>query len=271
MNTRDDPRNKIERLLRLAEDPGTTQEERDLAMQRALALAEKHQIDAAEIDPHSGRYKRGDIVTHVFPIPTTYGLNSTRTHGVYDVLRAMGGDGYSRQTTGRGKAEELVAYAPEAAMDVLKALLPSLILQEAHASAAYIKYLKANHPGLKAMQAVISDMRAQKADPRDFVNHLNSEIRYRRKSFCLAFFVEAAEKIRKTRKDAVQQAGRGYAMVLVDAADRIAAMLAEVDGLREARPGGKWDKDGWDSGTAAGRQALVGQTEVNGGRLALEG
>jgi hypothetical protein len=263
-------RAKLESLLRLAEDPQATPEERDLAMQRVLQIAEKYQVDASNLDPRSGQYKREEIVTHVFQIPSTYGLTSTRGHGLYDVLRAMGGNGYARVPAGQKRGEELVAYAPESTMNVLKVLLPSLLLQEANASAAYIKYLKETHSGLKSLQKVISQMRAQKADPRDFTRHYNSEIRYRRKSFCLAFFVEAAEKIRVTRKDAVQQAGKGYALVLVDVADRIAAMLAEISGLREQEARGRWSQEGWESGTAAGRQAMVGQTEVHGGRPALE-
>lgn len=265
-------REKILSLLRLAEDPGATKEERDLALQRVLTLAEKHQIDASQMDPRSGQYTREAIVTHHFQIPSAYGLSSVRGHGIYDVLKAMGGDGYTCKTGGsRSKTEELVAYAPESSMSVLKVLLPSLLLQERTASNAYISYLKTSHPAFRELRTAITDIRAAGKDPKRYTAQLNSEIRYRRKSFCLAFFVEAAEKIRRTRKDAVQQAGRGYALVLVDTADRIKVMLDEVEGLRETRTRGRWSEDGWNSGTAAGQQAMVGQTEVHGGRLALEG
>lgn len=265
-------REQIESLLRLAEDPGSSQEERALALDRVTTLMEKYQVDASKVDPHSDRYTREDVITDVFRYPTSYGLNSTRGHGLFDVLKAMGADGYVRMVPRgkKGKEEELVAYAAESTMDVLKVLLPSLMLQEANASAGYIDKVR-QEPGLDSLQRVISKIRKNGGDPKLFTGQLNSELRRRRKSFCLAFYTEAAERIRLKRKDAVQEAGRGYALVLVDTADRIAQLLAEIDGLRNQKAGGMWSDHGWQHGTTAGQQAMVGQTELYGGRLALEG
>lgn len=257
---------KLEALLRLAEDPSATKEERDLALERVLKIAEKYQVNAAHIDPHSGQYTREEITIHTFTVPTTYGIGPTRCTGIYRIVMAMGGDGYAQN-----RSSELVAYAPASAMNVLTVLIPSLLLQEINASTAYIDYLKTSHPGIRGLQEAARALRAAKADPREAQNRLNAEIRQRRKAFCLAFYVEAAEKIAVTRKDAVQEAGRGYEVVLVDTAARIEALISEVDGLRKQDARGQWYADGWEAGTTAGRQALIGQTEVHGGRLALEG
>jgi hypothetical protein len=261
---------KIKSLLRLAEDPGTTQEERDVAMERVYRLADKHRVDTAKLDPHSGQYQREDIVIHTFTYPTSYGLNTTRGYGVIEVLNAIGGRGYVRSIPhGKGEQEELVAYATESAMEILKVLLPSLMLQEVNAGIKYIAETR-QEPSIAHIQRLITAMKNDGNDPKDFVRHLNSEIRTRRRSFCLAFYSEAAERIRLKRADAVQEAGRGYEVVLVDTAARIAQMFEELDGLRNARTGGQWSTHGWEHGSAAGRRAMVGQTEVHGGRLALE-
>jgi hypothetical protein len=263
-------REQIESLLRLAEDPGTSQDERDLAMDRVYRLANKHRVDATKLNPHNGQYQREDIVIHTFTYPTSYGLNTTRGYGVIEVLEAMGGRGYARRIPygKKGEQEELVAYATESTMEILKVLLPSLMLQEVNANIKYIAETRQD-PSITHIQRLITAMKNDGADPKDFVRHLNSEIRARRRSFCLAFYVEAAERIRLKRADAVQEAGRGYQVVLVDTAARIARMFEDLK-LRSARSGGQWSTDGWDHGTVAGRQAMVGQTEVPGGRLELE-
>lgn len=261
---------KIEALLRLAEDPGTTEDERTLAMDRVYRLAEKHAIDTAKLDPHSGQFNQAAIVVDRFTYPTSHGLNTTRGFGVTCVLNAMGSRGFVQTIPhGKGTQEQMVVFATEATMDVLKVLLPSLYLQEANGLTKYIEWVK-QEPAIARVLTVIGDLRKQKADPRVFVNHLNKELRLRRRSFCMAFYTEAAEAIRLKRADAVQEAGRGYELVLVDIAARIDRAMEGLN-LRETSSGGMWSIHGWEHGTEAGRRAMVGQTELGGGRPALEG
>jgi hypothetical protein len=263
-------REQIESLLRLAEDPVSTQEERSLALDRVTTLMEKYQVDASQLDPHSGQYTREAVITHVFTYPTSYGLNSTRGHGLFDVLKAMGGDGYVRsKRRGKGREEELVAYAAESTMNVLKVLIPSLTLQEANACAQYMKQVNQERR-ISSLRQAAADIRKSGGDAKDFTRYITSELRLRRKSFCLAFYSEAAERIRAKRKDAVQEAGRGYQLVLVDTAERIARELSAITGLRNQKARGLWSDHGWRHGSAAGAQAMVGQTELHGGRPALE-
>jgi hypothetical protein len=275
----DSIRTRIEALLRLAEDPGATQSERDSALDRVAALTEKYKIDASRLDPHSGRWIREEIVVHTFDVPTAYGLSDTRHRGLYRVVEAMGADSYivkngylRRNGTQRYVSSGLTVHAPESTMHVLKVLVPSLFLQEASASAAFIQNLKDTDPGLIAIQEVIRRMRAAKADPRDFEKTLYNTVSRHRKSFSLAFFTEAAERVKEKRSDAVQEAGQGYALVVVDTADRIQQSMADL-GLsdRKVRSDDLYSAAGWGSGTEAGRRALVGQTEVYGGRIAIEG
>jgi hypothetical protein len=264
-------RARIESLLRLAEDPGATDQERALALDRVAELTQKYAIDASKLDPHSGQYQREDVVTHAFRFPTSYGLNSARGHGINQIIAAMGADGYIRNVRrGKGTEEEMVVFATESTMEVLKVLIPSLTLQENNACRKYIERVQ-QEPGIASLRKIVSLMRQDGKDPKEFKKHLDSEMRFRRRGFVLAFYVEAAERIRLKRKDAVQAAGRGYEVVLVDAAARIAQQMADISGLSRSRPRGSISADGWDRGTEAGRQAMVGQTEVHGGRKALGG
>jgi hypothetical protein len=279
-NTPDDSiRKRIEACLRIAEDPTAPQGERDSALDRVATLTEKYKIDASRLDPHSGQWIREDIVVHTFHLPTTYGLSTTRHHGIYQVVQAMGADcyvvkqGHARRNGGQRYVHEgLTVHALESTMHVLKVLIPSLVLQETTASTAFVRTLKESDHNLIVLQDTIRALRGGGADPKLWTAELNKRIRTHRKSFAMAFFVEAADRIREKRSDAVQEAGKGYALVAVDNETRIQQSMADLDlSDRKTRKDAKYSARGWDGGTEAGRQALVGQTEVHGGRLAIEG
>lgn len=261
---------KIESLLRMAEDPGATEGERNLALSRAAEIAAKYQIDASKLDPHSGQYVQEDIATHTFEVPTGYGLNALRNRGLFQVVAAMGARGYAQDV--RKGVEEMVVYAAESTMDVLKVLIPSLIIQEASASAAYIRKLRKDDPWVRQIQDDISQLLAHDWSAKGHIKVLNAEIRRRRKSFCLAFFVEAAKRVEAKRADAVQGAGDKYSIVLVDTKDRIDQAMADLNLRPVHRRKTKWSADAWTKGSTAGAAAMVGQTEVNiSGRIALGG
>lgn len=265
-------RTKIESLLRLAEDPGATADERANAMDRVAALMAKYQIDASRLDPHSGQYMQEEIVMHTFDIPSSYGLSDIRHHGLYQVVQAMGADGYAiKKWAGRRyRREGLRVHATESTLHTLRILIPSLILQETAASAAYIARTKQEDSGLIALRKTITAVRDAGGDAKACRKEFDAIIRSRRKGFCGAFYVEAAHLIKERRKDAVQEAGRGYDLVVVDTADRIRQSLADLDlSTRKIRRDTRFSVHGWENGTRAGRQALVGQTELHGGRLEL--
>jgi hypothetical protein len=155
-------------------------------------------------------------------------------------------------------------------MQVLRVLIPSLVLQETSASTAFIARLKKTDDALVALQDLIKLLRSNNADPKKYVNDLNRRIKLHRKSFCFAFFVEAAKRIRDKRADAVQQADDRYALVVTDIKKRLAESMAAEELTVSSRQG-RYSAIGWDGGTEAGQQAMVGQTELHGGRLAIEG
>jgi hypothetical protein len=276
----DKQRERLEALLRLAEDPGTSQQERDLALERFTTLATRLQIDANAVNPHSGRYRQEDIVSHTFQVPASYGLGQTRYHGLYAVVMAMGANCYvnkEQMVRGRKKrrivaeAVGLTVYAQESTMQALQVLIPSLVLQEANTSAAYIEQAKTEDSYLAALRDALHHTRRFQGNPKPIQNDLDRAIRLRRKSFCLAFFVEAAECVKTKRADAVQEAGRGYELALLDVKDRIRQSMDGLDlTTRKERKDARYSADGWENGTAAGKQAMVGQTELGGGRSALE-
>lgn len=264
--------NKIESLLRLAEDPEATPDEQQLAMERVHTLIAKYQVDASRLNPHSGQYVQEDIVAHTFEIPEIYSLGDLRHHGLYQVVQAMGADGYAHKNwNGRKyRREGFTVHATESTMQALTVLIPSLILQEVTANSAYIRTMRAKDQRLTSLQDAIKEAKAVGANPKKYQNKLLSEIRKHRKGFCLAFFVEAAASIKERRSDAVQRAGRGYDLVLVDTADRIARSLAELElSTSKLRKDSRFSAHGWENGTRAGREAMVGQTELHGGRKEL--
>lgn len=264
---------RIESLLRLAEDPNATQEERDNAMEKAATIAAKYQIDASQLDPNSGRYTQEEIVTHIFEVPTLHGLNQLRGRGLYQVVEAMGARSFRRPVHIKKQEDEVVVYATESTMDVLKVLIPSLLIQEANANAKYMKKTQKDDAWFLRVRTHIAEARkfSLYQQEREGTKALNAEIRRRRRSFCLAFFVEAAKTVREKRSDAVQSAGGGYALVVVDTQDRLDLAMADL-GLRtiKARKT-KWSADAWAKGSDAGAASMVGQTEVHGGRTALTG
>ncbi|MDB4897218.1 MAG: hypothetical protein JWN15_3480 [Firmicutes bacterium] len=262
---------KIESLLRLAENPGATQEERDNAMEKAAAIAAKYQIDASKLDPNSGQYTQEEIVTHVFEVPTLYGLNFTRSQGLYLVMEAMGARAYLQHVHTKTQNRQVVIYATESTMEVLKVLVPSLVLQEANTNAAYLRKLKQDDPWFRETQSAIMEFRDFGDTAKKYTKLLNAAIRTHRKSFCLAFFVEAAKTVREKRADAVQSAGGGYALVVVDTAARLDQAMADIDLKNHKVRKAKWSAGAWDKGSAAGAASMVGQTEVHGGRTALTG
>lgn len=275
----DSIRTRVEALLRLAEDPNAAQNERDIALDRIATITEKYKIDASRLDPHSGQWVQEDIVTHTFDVPTAYGLSDTRHRGLYLVVEAMGADSYiiknghlRKNGTQRYVSSGLVVHAPESTMHVLKMLLPSLLLQEASASAAFLEAYKKSDRGMRALTEVIRNLRASGQNPKSFESQLSKLVSVHRKSFSLAFYAEAAKRIQEKRSDAVQGAGEGYALVVVDTATRIQRSMEDLDLVsRKPRKDAGYSAEGWDHGTAAGQRAMVGQTEVHGGRRAIEG
>lgn len=264
---------KIEALLRMANDPAATEDERNLALDRVTAMVDKYQIDAARLDPDSGQYTREEIVSYGFRLPAALSLAQLRGSGLYQVVQALGAQGYAQYKSRGWERDTFVVYAAESTMEILKVLLPSLLLQEMNASAAYVKAAKAPGGQLAALVKGAADTR-RAGDARAlkaYTSALNKRVRLIRAGFCHSFFAAAAQRVRTTRADAVQAAGDRYSMVLVDTKSRINAAMDGLNVKSRSR-GFRYDSDAWGAGAVAGAGALVGQTEFGGrGRLALNG
>jgi hypothetical protein len=266
---------RVESLLRLAEDPGISAEERANAMAKVAAIVTKYQIDTARLNPHSGQYTQEEIVTHTFTVPSSYGVGLYRNRGIYLVVGALGGKAYTCRAPGTKSGHALTVYAAESTMNVLQALLPSLIVQEMNALSAYIRRLKEEDPWFITASATLATLRSGgerwERDLKSNTKVWNAEIRQRRTAFCMGFFVEAAKQVKEKRQDAVQGAGEKYAVVLVDTADRIAQAMADLNTRTIRQRKARWNLQAWGDGSVAGQAAMVGQTEMHGGRIALEG
>lgn len=257
---------KIEAIMRLAEDPGASQAERDLALSRVSALIEKHAIDAADLNPHSGQFVQEEIVKERFVTSDMRQLHAYRVRGFHRVVLAFGAGSYRSPKRTRDGVEELVVFAPVSVMESLRVLLPMLQMQEMAATEAYIKHVKKTDGAIKALLEYISEARRSGWDHKRATNALNREIRHRRQSFCLAWYTEVARKLEATRQEVIGQEGSKYLPVLVDTKTRIAQAMAAL-GLKDCRDV-TVNRHGWAAGTEAGRWADIGQQRV-GSRLAL--
>lgn len=270
---------KLEALMRLAEDPNATEHERELAQQRVSEFITKFQIDAAQIDPHSGRYQKEEIVSWSFTLPTKHQMYKNRSHGLYQVIRAFGADAYAVRkddytVPGRGKGrafrvrgageESLTIFATESTMETLKFLLPSLLMQEMAANEAYIRTFKATDP------TYLENLAAQKRNAwwaNQGKNDNLALIRRHRISFAAGWYASASRRMRATRDDVVQNAGDQYALVLVDTEARIKEMMGE--GHYGRSRSSNYNGTAWGHGSEAGKRADVGNTRFEGGRKAL--
>lgn len=233
---------KISHFLKLAEDAGATQAERDTAAAQAERLMLKHGIDrltALAADRNTDE----KITTDSMFFGGAYG--DARMRAANQVLVTLGLKAYksaAREVDGTNShASRVVAgfrltvVGFESDLADAMRMIRSLDLQSAVAVKAWARTQKnawwAYSPADKT--------RAKQA-------------------FALAFGIGAAARIKTEREEAVADAGAGTALVLVDRAHKVAAHFDTLGMRRGRATSRRWDGSGWSAGRSAGYNANTG-------------
>ncbi|GAA3798470.1 hypothetical protein GCM10022226_17280 [Sphaerisporangium flaviroseum] len=244
---------RVRRLLDLAEHPNTGEEEAALASAHAAALMLRHGLDAAAI--RRGTTGRVETIDGIeFEVSNRGGHARERCWALHLVCDALGCKGAQRWTgvKGRGirsaKRVTMTVIGPEAVLDGMRVLLPSITLQmENQVRPALRRFTAAELEYVTA-----KDRRARAA--ADF-----------RRAFYVGFGSGVATKLRDRVGEVTEQVrGTGAELVLLD---RTALVQAEFDrrfpGLRPAR-GTTLDRDGYDTGRKAGHHADLNDRTIGG-------
>ncbi|MEV7966842.1 DUF2786 domain-containing protein [Sphaerisporangium sp. NPDC088356] len=244
---------RVRRLLDLAEHPNTGEEEAALASAHAAALMLRHGLDASAV--RRGSAGRAETIDGIeFEVSNRGGHARERCWALHLVCDALGCKGAQRWTGVKGRGIRgarhvtMTVVGPEAVLDSLRVLLPSISLQMENQVRPALRRFTASE--LDAVTA--KDQRARAA--ADF-----------RRAFYVGFGSGVSAKLRdRVAEVAEQVAGTGAELVLLD---RTTLVRAEFDrrfpGLRPARATAL-DRDGYDSGREAGRRADFSDRNLDG-------
>jgi len=231
---------QAEQFRRVGEDGSA-----DAALARAAAIMARHSIDLATIDAErralgqASQEQIGRLILDPFT-----GIYAKMFVQLYTEIAAAVGT-VTAISVDLGKLQQVWLVGTEADAEQVKMLGVSLLLQAQDAMARWAK--TANMSGLTAMEK--------------FKN---------RRQFLLSFAIAAADRIRGTLNQAVDEAGDGTAIVLIDRKTRVDNFVKEtykiVSKQTNWQPG---TVDAAIAGTVAGRNTNIGQTAVNGGRRAI--
>lgn len=246
---------RIAHFLRLAEDSGATQHERDVAAEQAERLMLKHGIDRAAAMAADSNVQRDEpIVKETIFFGGLYAKE--RMEGTVALARAFGLQAYYANTWGvdgnnshanrqvQGMRVTIVGFESDA-QDVMR-IIRSVDVQCAVAVKAWAKTQKDAWYWYSAADKTVA-----------------------RRTFILAFGNGAAARVRLSRKEAVQEAGEGTALVLVNREAKVKEFYANIN-LRSSRSRGRrMDGSGWSAGHAAGYNANTGSGPAIKGTRAI--
>lgn len=228
---------RIRRMLALAEDMGTTQEERDAAFARASALMTRHQIERSMIQVDN---QRREVVTsltirHFNP----YSKQKSNMLGWVAMALGMRVVNWGRQTI-----DKTVVYGFESDLEMLEMLYNSLLLQQTagvnKAKPPY--YLQGS--GIAAWR-------------RDWLTAFGTQVSYRVKN-------AHDREVAKFDREYTGATTTGAGLVLAKRTDQVVAYLEEQNPrLRKpnkSRP--PIHRDAILSGMEAGERADIGGTRL---------
>ncbi|WP_214412918.1 DUF2786 domain-containing protein [Sphaerisporangium fuscum] len=265
-NTEDAARAKImervRRLLDLAEHPNTGEEEAAVASAHAAALMLRHGLDAAAV--RRGSTGRGETIDGIeFEVSNRGGHARERCWALHLVCDALGCKGAQHWTGVRGrgiraaKRVTMTVIGPEAVLDSLRILLPSITLQmenqvgpalQRHMtrlSEATSTGLLASRPGEAASTGTFPPYRAEAASTDTFPG------------------AEAASTSRAYRAGAADQSpARHVTSPLVD-------VIGRGDRNRSA-PTGKTDAPGTSSIIGAGAATITAEEKYRRARTSTD-
>ncbi|WP_181871298.1 DUF2786 domain-containing protein [Sphaerisporangium album] len=235
---------RVRRLLDLAEHPGTGEEEAAVASAHAAALMLRYGLDASAV--RRGSTGRAETIDGIeFEVSNRGGHARERCWALHLVCEALGCKGAQRWTGVKGRGIRaatrvtMTVIGPEAVLDGLRVLLPSLTLQMENQVRPALRRF-----ALTALETVTDKDRRARASA-DF-----------RRAFYVGFGTGVSAKLReRVAEVAGEVRGSGAELVLLD---RAALVREEFDrrfpGLRPARTT-PLDRDGFYTGRESGHRA----------------
>jgi hypothetical protein len=243
---------KIEHFLRLAEDAGATEAERETARKRAEDLMVRHGIERAMLDPEGLREEEIVIGKVVFKGGGgTYAESYVR--GFYRAAEELGLKAWQEDNTwvrkgsvlgdveGPHRILAMAGYRSD--VDAAKRLIHSLAIQALLA----MKDWQKNHP----------DGRLARAMGRQERYHASCE-------FLVYFGLGVAHQLQQARADIVEEVGNGAALVLVERSERVRSWVSDNVGLKSVQKKGYESGLGRGAGWTAGQRAQTGQAKELG-------
>lgn len=231
---------QIAHFLRLSEDKGATQEERDLAASQAERLMIKHGIDRVTAEGSDERPAEKITTTRVW-IAGTYAYDEMS--GLVAVAHSLKLQAYYTDYRNYGRFDDSLSGKVE------KGVMMTVVGFEGDLADAVSLMTS-----LRVQAKVAVDAFAKTT----FRSYMTASEKYKaRRSFIQGFHSGAADRIRKERATVVEEAGTGTALVLVDRAKQVDAYYAGL-GLRASRSRRESDWSGRSAGYAAGQNANTG-------------
>jgi hypothetical protein len=234
---------KIELIAQLlAKAESTTPEEAEALTQHAERLMVKYAIDQAVIDARRAKAGQASekIIQVIIPFSGAYRLEFVQLGAA--VVQSLGSL-RALMSTYKNKSANLYIIGFESDVQQAEALIRSLQVQAMVANRAWWK----EHKG-------------------EFSHYTPYDQEAARRSFVGGFGIGAAARIRDSRQQAVQEAGSGTELVLID---RDAKVQEHFEGL-STRPnrarGGKGSSMAQGHGYRAGQNANTGERAMTQGR-----
>lgn len=270
--------NKVRNLMKLAENPGATEDERDNASKAATKMIAKYQIEAAELRD-AAKGEKADIVMFRMNISNKLGLGVRRADALtFAVIHPMGGKSLRTNPKMASYDSILTVFVSEDIKEAVEILLNSLALQmESGMAKAVAKY------------------RRELTDPwsRLDTNDVNRLVKAFRMSYLRTFGFVVGDRVAKGREEALGEvrmeaqaeayakgvdgkelASVGAELVLVDDSARtqsaMEAWYSEKNGEKKKIRKGRSSRLHSDAGLLAGRRdglrADIGQTRIEAPR-----
>lgn len=242
---------RIAHFIKLSEDGGATQHERDLAAEQAERLMIKHAIDRTMLNlTDTGRPEEAIVVKDLF-FSGTYAYEEMT--GLCAVIRSLGlypyytdyrrFGMYDRETFKTVKGMQLHIAGFESDVDDALRLIASLRIQTAVALKDWAK---------TGLTSYMSGMEKYKA----------------RRNFIEYFGRGAGARIKETLKQETQTV-TGSELVLVDRSKKVSDYVNSTVKLGRGHDRRQYSSGGVDAGYSAGKNANFGGKAVSGGSRAI--
>lgn len=247
---------RIAHFLKLAEDSGATQHERDIAAAQAERLMIKHGIDRATAMAADSNQKRDEkIVTTPLFFGGTYG--EARLMSAFALVRALKLQAYKSQAYGIDGANS------HAKREVAGVKLHIIGFESDVRDAVQLI-------GSLDIQSSVAVKEWAKSQKDAWFWYGPAEKTRAKQTFIRSFGIGAAERITEERRVVVEEASSGTALVLVSREKQVKAHLDGMSGIRKSRARSRmYDPNGANAGRSAGYNANTGGKSIGGNARAI--